>query len=109
MTERHFVEGETKPITPTLYDGAGTDRTPVNGTGLTLGLVVYDCKGGLVPVAGKVSWDTAASGIAKFEPDVTDLKAANSPYAARWTVTDGNSDVAYYPNKAAEKWIVRKP
>ena len=110
MTIRHWVEGETKPITPTLYDGDGTSRTAVDGTGLTVGLVVYDRNGASVPISGKVSWDTAASGMAKYEPASTDLLAANSPYTARWTVTDSNSDVAYYPNSATEpeKWLVGK-
>ena len=109
QVERHFVEGETKPITPTLYDGSGSDRTAVVGTGLTLGLTVVDRNGNAVVLTGDVSWSVAASGIAKYEPDAEDLKASGSPYSARWTVTDGNSDVAYYPNKEPEKWIVRKP
>jgi hypothetical protein len=108
MTTRHFVEGETKPVLATLYDGDGASRTAIDGTGLTLGLAVYDRTGASVPLAGKVSWSTAASGIAKYEPADTDLRAANSPYTARWSVTDTNSDVAYYPNHSAqpEKWLV---
>ena len=110
MTTRHFVEGETKPITPTLYDGEGVSRTAAIGTGLTLSLVVYDRAGGVVPISGKVSWSDAANGVAKYEPADTDLRVANSPYTARWTVTDTNGDIAYYPNHATqpEKWLVGK-
>lgn len=109
QTIREFVEGETKPITPTLYDGSGSSATAIDGTGLTLSLVVVDRNGNTVPITGDVSWSTQASGIAKYEPDETDLKASGSPYAARWAVTDGNSDVAYYPNQEPERWVVRKP
>lgn len=110
MTTRHFVEGETKPITPTLYDGDGPTRTAVVGTGLTLGLVVYDRNGSQIPVSGLVSWSDAANGVAKYEPAAEDLKAANAPYTARWSVTDSNSDVAYYPNHSSEpeRWLVGK-
>jgi hypothetical protein len=107
MTTRHIVEGETQPILATLYDGSGSSRTAIDGTGLTLGLVVRDRTGAPVSMTGKVSWDTEASGIAQFDPAASDLKAANSPYAARWSVTDGTGDVAYYPNAEAEVWKVR--
>lgn len=108
MTTRHFVEGETKPVLATLYDGDGADRTAIDGTALSIDLVVLDRTGARVPIAGKVSWGTQASGIAKFEPAANDLKAANGPYTARWKVTDSNSDDAYYPNHASqpEKWLV---
>jgi len=106
---RPFVEGETKPVIVQLYDGDGASRTVVVGTGLTLGFELTDRTGASVPVSGKVSWSTQVTGIAKFEPAVTDLRAQNSPYRARWTTTDSNSDVAYYPNQEAETWIVRKP
>lgn len=108
MTRRSFVDGETKPVDVTLYDGEGTSRTAVNGAGLTIALVLRDRTGALVPTAGAVDWLVAASGTVRFNPAVTDLRAANGPYEARWKVTDSNSDDAYYPNGEAEIWTVRK-
>lgn len=107
MTTRYLVEGETRPITATLYDGDGASRTAANLTGLTLGIVIRDRARSDVPVSGKASVVTAADGTVKFEPAATDFRASGSPYAVTWTVTDGNGDVAMYPNQQAEKWIVR--
>ncbi len=107
---RHFVEGETKPLLVTLYDGEGQNRVAIDGTGLEIGLVVYDRNGATVPLGGKVSWGTQASGIARYDPEITDLRTMNSPYTARWFVTDDNNDVAYYPNHSGqpETWRVGK-
>jgi len=109
MTTRYLGEGETKPITATLYDGDGPDRTAAVLTGLTLGIIIRDRTEADVPVAGKASIVTALSGEVKFEPVATDFKAAGSPYRVTWTVTDGSGDIAWYPNKWPEQWIVRRP
>jgi hypothetical protein len=78
-------------------------------TSLTLGILVVDRTGANVNVSGKATRRRRQSGTVKFEPDVNDFKAANSPYRVTWTVTDGNSDVAWYPNREPELWVVRKP
>jgi len=105
---RHLVEGETAPVDVTLYDGEGAARLAIVGTGLTVSLVLRDRQGGVVPIAGKVNWLVAASGTVRYEPAAEDLKAAQSPYEARFSVTDSNSDVAFYPNANADVWKVRK-
>lgn len=105
---RNLVEGETKPVDVTLYDGEGASRTTVVGTGLTVDLILRDRVGALVNVTGEVNWLVAANGTVRYQPAVTDLKADNSPYSARFKVTDSNSDDAYYPNGEPDKWIVRK-
>ena len=107
-TTRHFVEGETQPLTVTLYDGDGATRVAIDGTSLVVTLVVRDRTGATVPMTGKVDWEVVAAGSATYEPEATDLRAANSPYAARWIVTDGQGDWAAYPNGEAERWVVRK-
>lgn len=108
MTTRYLVEGETKPITATLFDGDGASRAAANLTGLSLGIVVYDRTGASVAVTGKATVTDAANGRVQFAPDADDFKAANNPYAVTWTVTDGTGDIACYPNKESEKWIVRR-
>lgn len=105
---RNLVEGETKPVDVTLYDGEGATRTAVNGTGLTVTLQLRDRAGAVVNVTGTVAWLVAASGTVRYSPNAEDLKAERSPYEARFLVTDGNNDVAPYPNGEADKWIVRK-
>lgn len=107
MTRRSFVEGETKPVDVTLYDGEGAGRVAINGTGLTVVLVLRDRVGALVPTAGTVDWLVAASGSVRYNPAVTDLRTSSSPYHARFKVTDGSADDAYYPNGEAEEWKVR--
>lgn len=105
---RNLVEGDTKPIDIALYDGEGASRTAVDGSGLTVALVLTNRQGGLVPTAGKVAWLVQASGTVRYSPDAEDFKAAGSPYEARCLVTDANGDVASYPNGEADRWIVRK-
>lgn len=105
---RHLVEGETKPVDMTCYDGEGASRTAADLTGLTIALLLRDRVGGLVPTAGNVAALVAADGTIRYSPALGDLKADNSPYAARIKVTDGNGDDAFYPNGEADKWVVRK-
>jgi hypothetical protein len=107
-TKRDFVEGETKPLTVTLYDGEGASQTAVVGTGLTVALALRDRNGGVVPTSGAVDWEVEADGTVTFEPDAGDLRVINSPYEARWIVTDGNGNWAAYPNGEAERWVVRR-
>lgn len=105
---RDLVEGETAYVDVTLYDGEGASRTAVVGTGLTIGMVLRDCAGALIPTTGNVAWLVAADGTVRYSPASTDLKAARSPYEVRFSVTDGSGRVAYYPNGHADKWDVRK-
>lgn len=105
---RNLVEAETKPIDVTLYDGEGASRAAIDGTGLTVTLVLRDRSGGVVNVTGEVAWQTQASGIVRYSPSANDLKAERSPYEARFKVTDGSLKDAFYPNGAADVWVVRK-
>lgn len=105
---RNLVEGETKPVDMTCYDGDGPSRTVTDLTGLTVALQLRDRTGALVATAGEVTVLSAVDGTVRYSPAATDLKAANGPYAARVKVTDGNGDDAYYPNGAADVWMVRQ-
>lgn len=105
---RSLVETDTKPVAVTLYDGAGADRTVIDGTGLTIGIVIHDRAGGSVDVTGKASWVDATLGQAQFEPAIGDFRTERSPYAVRFTVTDGLGDVASYPSGEPDVWIVRR-
>jgi hypothetical protein len=97
-----LVEGWTEPIDATLK----ADGVAINGTGLTVTLVLRDRQGGPVDVTGKVDWLVAASGTVRYSPAGDDLKAAGSPYAARWRVTSAGKYV-YFPNGEPDVWKVR--
>lgn len=105
---RQLVEAETKPVDVTLYDGEGSTRAAIDGTGLTVTMVLRDRTGAVVPVSGKVDWLVQASGTVRYSPTTDDLKAERSPYAARFKVTDSSSKDAFYPNGKADEWVVRK-
>lgn len=105
---RNLVEGETKPVDVTLYDGEGTSKAAIVGTGLIVTMTLRDRGGALVPVNGNVAWLVAANGTVRYSPAVTDLKAEGSPYQARFKVTDSGLLDAFYPNGEPDKWIVRK-
>jgi hypothetical protein len=82
------------------------DGTAINGTGLTIALVLKDRGGNCIDKSGKVSWLDAAAGKVRYRPVLTDLLAKASPHSARWVVSLLGQD-SYYPNKAPEQWIVR--
>lgn len=105
---RDLVEGETKPIDVTLYDGEGASRGAIDGTGLTVTLQLRDRQGGVVITTGLVSWLGQSVGTVRYEPAIGDFTAARSPYEARFKVTDANGDDAYYPNGEPDIWKVRK-
>lgn len=98
-----LVEGWTEPIDATLI----ADGTAFDGTGISVSLVLRDREGACVDVTSKVAWISAAAGTVRFSPDVDDLKASGSPYAARWKVTASSKD-AYFPNGTADVWTVRR-
>lgn len=105
---RNLVDGETKPVDVTLYDGEGASRAALVGTGLTVTMDLRDRTGSIVPFAGKVDWLVAANGTVRYSPAAEDLKAERSPYRVRFKVTDASTKDAFYPNGEADVWTVRK-
>lgn len=100
---RNLVEGETEPIDVTLYTA---EDTALVGTGMTVTLSLKDRAGASVDVTGKVDWLSDAAGTVRFSPAAEDLKAARSPYAARWLVTAAGKVAAFPNSKDPDKWIV---
>lgn len=111
----NLVQGWTGP----LYFACEADDIEIDQTGLTVTCVLRDRNGSEVAMAGKVSWVTpatvinsttgtvAGTGTVKVELAVDDLKAASSPYRARFKVTDGTGDSVFFPNDTAVEWRVR--
>ena len=95
-----LVEGWTERIRYTII----ADGVAVNLAGKTVELLVYDKRESLKSMAGDVDVETAASGLVYFDPDVNDLKHAESPYVIRWKVTASGVS-AFFPSEAPEQWF----
>jgi hypothetical protein len=96
----YIVEGTSEPQDFQLQD----DAANLVGTGLTIGLVVYDNTGASVSSAPTVAWLSQADGTARVS-SVNLLSVGE--YHVRFSLTDGASKVGYCPNGAeADRWIV---
>ncbi len=105
MAQEQLVEGWTDPITQQLL----SDSTPVNLSGCTVELLLYDCNNRAISHGGSATVLDATTGKVKFEAAASDFVASKSPLKVRWKVTDGADEVSYFPNASADTWIVRKP
>lgn len=98
-----LVAGWTEPIDQLLK----ADGTAINGTGLSVTLILRDRSGAEVDTSGKVDWLVASSGTVRYLPALDDLRVEGSPYTARWRVTSSGKYL-YFPNAAADTWTVRR-
>ena len=105
MAQEQLVEGWTDPIIQQLLN----DGAAVNLTGCTVELLLYDCNNHVIVHGGSATVLDAATGKVKFEAAASDFVASKSPLKVRWKVTDNADEVSYFPNAAADTWIVRKP
>lgn len=97
------VEGWTDRLALQLSE----DGVALDGTGLTVSaLDLVDCDGTVVTTTGDFGWLTQASGTVYYDPDAADLTAAKSPYRLRVKLTDGDSQVRWYPNGAPDTLVV---
>jgi hypothetical protein len=99
-----LVEGWTEPIRQQLLK----DGDVWDATGASLALLIHDKNGAAVALAGSVVWSDATQAIAQYTPASGDLPASGSPYTATWQLAAGGQ-VAYWPNAAADLWLVRTP
>lgn len=105
-----WTEGQTAPEEFVIKAGTSVSSlTPVDLSGLTVGLLLKDRTGATVTTTGDVTVITPASGLVKFSPDSTDLLASLSPYTARFQVTYGDASVRYFPQGPAMQWKVFAP
>lgn len=83
-------------------------------SGATVTLVLKTAKGSLVATTSTdggndVSVVTSTGGRVRYTPDVGDLRAADSPYAARFKVVGSTGDIVFFPNGLPEVLTVRAP
>ena len=83
------------------------DDVAVDLSGCAVALILQTVNGTTVTLTGSVTVPAPSTGSVRFSPGAADLVAANSPYAARWKVTDGAGKIVYFPNGRADVWIVR--
>lgn len=81
------------------------DDAALVALGLQVTLMLVDRSGGLVRVSGRVDWEDASVGIARFTPQAEDLKAHRSPYKAQWWISDGTQSRPA-PQGEPETWRV---
>jgi len=107
-----IVEGWTKELGPFTLK---IDGVPPSLLGMTVALQLRPVKrpglfsDGTGDVRLAQTTDALASGQVYYKPDAEDFTAAHSPYTLRWKVTDGNSDVVFFPNDAADTIVVQLP
>lgn len=100
-----LVEGWTERIRYTLL----SDGVAQSLVGMTIALKLYTRTGLSVSLTGTGGVINAAGGVVYYDPSPLELLSANSPYIARWEVTDSGGKKAYYPNGEPELWVVAKP
>ena len=102
MITYNYVAGTTGPQDfKLLVDGVAADLT-----GKTVALILTGRDGVVVDTVGDVSVTGVLTGEVRYSPDSTDVPAANTPYTARWAVTDGAGKVVFFPSGAADRWNV---
>lgn len=88
-----LTEGTTGNLDfPLLQDGAAPDLT-----GCSAALLLKTKAGSLVTLSGTVTIPTPTSGVVRYAPGAGDLLAANSPYAARFRITDAGGKIRFFP------------
>lgn len=100
-----IVEGTTGPQAFQLMIGSA----PADLSGKTVALILTSRAGVVVGTVGNVWITDPKKGVVRYEPDPTDILAAQSPYRAHWAVTDGAGKVIFFPRGAADRWNVFAP
>jgi hypothetical protein len=113
MIVERLVEGWTQRLTFQLKKGtltggswvyAAIPRVEIEGT--TLALVLKSKDGTVVPTTGDVGWLDLDASTVYYDPDATDLKAADSPLTAHWSITDVSGKTVFIPKGESDVWIV---
>lgn len=105
-----LVEGWTERIrTQLLADGTPFPLTDYDLPPAAVEMILATNLGAIVTPSGVSGIDTPSTGIVYFDPEPSDLLAKHSPYSVRWKVTDSDGKSVFFPNDAAEQWIVHEP
>lgn len=106
-TMLRLVSGWTDPINVQLLG----DEEPIDLTGKTVELLLYEESGALFAFQGIVSTPDPITGTVRFTPHEKDLRAGTSRRVlyVRWRVEESGGPVYFFPNGDPDVWIISRP
>lgn len=103
MANYNLVAGTTSPVRFQLLEAGN----PINLSGCTVTLLLSDRSGTPIPSPGTVGVTDATNGKVQLSPsNGTIFVAGQSPYNARWKITDASGLVSYCPNGSRDTWNI---
>lgn len=103
MANYTIVAGTTTALSFQLLESG----SPINLLGCTVALLLADRTGATVSSPGTVSITDSDEGKVQLLPtDANVFVAANSPYTARWRITDGSTRISYVPTGPRDVWEI---
>lgn len=99
----NIVSGTTAPVRFQLLEAGN----PINLAGCTVALLLSDRSGFTITSPGTVTITDTTNGKVQLAPSsVNVFNAQNSPYSARWQITDSNGLISYCPNGSRDTWNI---
>lgn len=103
MAHYTIVAGTTSDLRFQLLEAG----SPVNLLGCTVALLLSDNRGNAIAAPGTVTITDSAEGKVQLTPaNASVFVSANSPYTARWRITDAASKVSYVPTGPRDIWEI---
>lgn len=103
MANYVIVAGTTTDLRFQLLEAG----SPINLLGCTVTLLLSDRSGTTIASPGTVSITDEAEGKVQLTPtDANVFLASNSPYTARWKITDASGKISYVPTGPRDIWDI---
>lgn len=103
MANYTIVAGTTTALRFQLLEAG----SPINLLGCTVDLLLADRTGTTVASPGTVSITDSDNGKVELVPtDASVFVATNSPYTARWKITDASTKISYVPTGHRDVWEI---
>ncbi len=103
MANYVIVAGTTSDLRFQLLEAG----SPINLLGCTVALLLSDKSGNTISSPGTVLIIDSAEGKVQLTPSGTTVfVSANSPYTARWKITDASGKISYVPTGSRDIWEI---
>jgi hypothetical protein len=103
MAHYVIVAGTTAPLRFQLLESGA----PINLTNIDVELLLSDRNGTTISSPGTVTVTDAENGKVELSPTgVNVFVSSNSPYTARWKLTDLSSKISYVPTGPRDVWEI---
>lgn len=103
MAHYTIVAGTTTAIRFQLLEAG----SPINLLGCTVALLLSDRTGTTVASPGTITITDSDNGKVELAPtDANVFVSANSPYTARWKITDASTKISYVPTGPRDVWEI---